>query len=89
MPHNHMLVPGLSGYVPVGIYCSCRSAALEGMSVDALVAELKASLEWGEGVLAVVKHVWKEEGPALCSLPKEALSVGQVGGSSLSAIVDF
>ena len=57
--------------------------------MDALVAELKASLEWGEGVLAVVKHVWKEEGPALCSLPKEALSVGQVGGSSLSAIVDF
>ena len=49
------------------------------MGVDALVAELKASLEWGDGVLAVVKHVWKEEGPALCSMSKEALSVGQVG----------
>ena len=47
--------------------------------MDALVAELKASLEWGDGMLAVVKHVWKEEGQALCSMPKEALSVGQVG----------
>ena len=72
-----MLVPGHSGYVLVWIHC--RSAGLEGMGVDALVAELKASLEWGDGVLAVVKHVWKEEGPALCSMSKEALSVGQVG----------
>ena len=72
-----MLVPGHSGCVLAWIHC--RSAALEGMGVDALVAELKASLEWGDGMLAVVKHVWKEEGPALCSMPKEALSVGQVG----------
>ena len=72
-----MLVPGHSGCVLVWIHC--RSAALQGMGVDALVAELKASLEWGDGMLAVVKHVWKEEGPALCSMPKEALSVGQVG----------
>ena len=56
----------------------CRSAAQEGAGVDALVQELKASLQWGEGALAVLKHVWKEEGPALCSMPKEALSVGQV-----------
>ena len=57
----------------------CRSAAREGLSADALIQELKSSLEWGEGPLSVVRHVWKEEGPALCSLPKEALVVGQVG----------
>ena len=49
---------GHSGCVLVWIHC--RSAALEGMGVDALVAELKASLEWGDGMLAVVKHVWKD-----------------------------
>ena len=45
--------------------------------------ELKSSLEWGEGVLAVVRHVWKEEGATLCGMPKEALTVGQVGHQPL------
>ena len=35
-------------------------------------------MEWKESTIAVLKHVWKEEGQALCSLPKETLSVGQV-----------
>ena len=56
----------------------CRSAASAGLSADGLVSELKDSMEWSDGVLAVVKHVWKEEGPSLCGMPKEALTVGQV-----------
>ena len=28
--------------------------------------------------MAVVRHVWKEEGPTLISMPQETLSVGQV-----------
>jgi hypothetical protein len=65
-------------------YCSfdhfwCyRAAAQEKLSADDLLAELKSSLEWGEGAMAVVRHVWKEEGPALINMPQETLSVGQV-----------
>ncbi len=55
-----------------------RAAAQAKLSADALVAELKASLEWSEGVMAALKHVWKERGPELISMPKESLSIGQV-----------
>ena len=57
-----------------------RAAAQEKLSADDLLAELKSSMEWSEGAMAVVRHVWKEEGPALISMPQETLSVGQVGG---------
>lgn len=55
-----------------------RSAAEAKLSADDLVGELKSSLEWSEEAMAVVRHVWKEEGPALSSMPQETLSVGQV-----------
>ena len=55
-----------------------RSAASEGASVEALVSELKSSLQWSESSVAVVRHIWKEEGPALCGRPKDTLLVGQV-----------
>ena len=32
-------------------------------------------------MLAVVQHVWKEGGQALCDKPKDVLSVGQVSQS--------
>lgn len=51
---------------------------MQKLSPDALVAELKSSMEWSDGVLAIVQHVWKEEGQALCDKPKDVLSVGQV-----------
>ena len=35
-------------------------------------------MEWSDGVLAVVQHVWKESGQALCDKPKDVLTVGQV-----------
>ena len=31
-----------------------------------------------EGMVAVVREVWKTERQALCALPKQALSVGEV-----------
>ena len=72
-------------YLPVPVivhvhinYMHYRTAALSSLSVDSLGSELKDSLEWGDGALAVVKHVWKEEGPALCGMPKETLNIGQV-----------
>ncbi|KAL5460090.1 hypothetical protein EMCRGX_G033511 [Ephydatia muelleri] len=55
-----------------------RNAAVQKLSPDALVAELKSSMEWSDGVLAIVQHVWKEEGQALCDKPKDVLSVGQL-----------
>ena len=55
-----------------------RAAAEAKLSADDLVGELKSSLEWSEETMAVVRHVWKEEGPALISMPQETLSVGQV-----------
>ena len=55
-----------------------RSAAHERLSVDALVSELKASMLFKEGSVAVIREVWKTEGQVLCSLPKQALSVGEV-----------
>ena len=55
-----------------------RAAAQEKLNADDLVTELKSSLEWNEAAMAVVRHVWKEEGPALISMPQETLSVGQV-----------
>ena len=55
-----------------------RSAALQTLSVDALVSELKSSLLFQDNSLVVLKEVWKIEGPHLCSLPKQALSVGEV-----------
>lgn len=55
-----------------------RAAAQEKLSADDLMGELKSSLGWSEGAMAVVRHVWKEEGPALISMPQETLSVGQV-----------
>ena len=48
--------------------------------MDVLVAELKASLEWSEGTVAVIRHVWKEGGPELCGLDRQPLSIGQVSG---------
>lgn len=64
-------------------HCLCmgynyRSAATEAVSVEGLVSELKSSSQWSESCVAVIRHIWKEEGPALCSKPKETLSVGQV-----------
>ena len=58
--------------------CVCRSAASEKVSVEALVLELKSSSQWSESCVAVIRHIWKEEGSTLCSKPKETLSVGQV-----------
>ena len=55
-----------------------RAATQEKLGADELLAELKSSLEWSEGAMAVVRHVWKEEGPALIGMPQETLSVGQV-----------
>ena len=48
------------------------------MGVEGLVTELKSSMMWSDSSVAVIRHIWKEEGPALCSKPKEALLVGQV-----------
>ena len=48
------------------------------MNEDALVGELKSSLEWSDGAMATLKHVWKEEGPNLIAMPKQTLSIGQV-----------
>lgn len=58
--------------------CAIRAAASNHMSVDALVSELKASMLFKESTVAVLREVWKTEGPSLCDLPKKALSVGQV-----------
>jgi hypothetical protein len=55
-----------------------KSAASEGVSAEELVSELKSSPQWLESSMAVIRHIWKEEGPALCSKPKETLSVGQL-----------
>lgn len=55
-----------------------RAAARAELTADALLAELKSSLEWSEGVMAALRHVWKEEGPKLVAMPKESLSIGQV-----------
>lgn len=46
--------------------------------METLVSELKSSSQWSESCIAVIRHIWKEEGPALCSKSKETLSVGQV-----------
>ncbi len=61
-----------------GLYIKYRAAAEAELSVDALVAELKSSLEWSEGTIAAIRHIWKEEGPKLISMPKETLSIGKV-----------
>lgn len=37
--------------------------------------------------MAALKHVWKEEGPKLISMPKEALSIGQVSHRNKAAAV--
>ena len=42
------------------------------------MSELKSSLLFQDNSLVVLKEVWKIEGPHLCSLPKQALSVGEV-----------
>lgn len=55
-----------------------RSAAADGMSVEAFGGDLRNSLLFTEESLAVVKQVWKEQGPALCALPKQVLTVGEV-----------
>ncbi|CAI8043426.1 COMM domain-containing protein 6 [Geodia barretti] len=55
-----------------------KSAASEGASVESLVSELKSSMMWSDSCVAVVRHIWKEEGPALCGKPKETLLVGQL-----------
>lgn len=55
-----------------------RSAASEAVTVETLVSELKSSSQWSESCVAVIRHIWKEEGPTLCSKSKETLSVGQV-----------
>ena len=46
--------------------------------MESLVSELKSSSQWSESCVAVIRHIWKEEGPTLCSKSKETLSVGQV-----------
>ena len=55
-----------------------RSAAAESLTVDTLVTELKSSLLFQENCIAVLREVWKNEGPSLISLPKQTLSVGEV-----------
>ena len=55
-----------------------RSAAAENLTVDTLVTELKSSLLFQESSIAVLREVWKNEGPSLISLPKQTLSVGEV-----------
>lgn len=55
-----------------------KSAASEAVSVESLVSELKSSSQWSESCVAVIRHIWKEEGPTLCSKSKETLSVGQL-----------
>ena len=70
----------LSGY---------RAAAKAKLSTDALLAELKSSMVWNESAMATLKHLWKEEGPSLITVPTLSLSIGQVrkkewpGGVSL------
>ena len=46
--------------------------------MDALISELKSSLEWSDSAMATLRHVWKEEGPKLIAMPKQTLSIGQV-----------
>lgn len=60
----------------------CRAAAQEELTTETLLVELKSSLEWSEGAMATLRHVWKEDGPKLISMPKESLSIGQVNLSS-------
>ena len=55
-----------------------RSAAMDSLSVEDFIAELKSSLLFQDSTLTVLKNVWKSEGPSLCSLPKQSLSVGEV-----------
>lgn len=57
-----------------------RAAAQAKLSADALHAELKASLEWSDKPMATIRHIWKEEGQKLASMPEETLSIGQVSG---------
>ena len=59
-------------------YLSTRCAASEALSVEALVQELKGSSIFSDGSIAVFKEVWKNDGGTLSSLPKQALSVGEV-----------
>lgn len=55
-----------------------RAAAQAELTTEALLVELKSSLEWSEGAMATLRYVWKEGGPKLISMPKESLSIGQV-----------
>lgn len=55
-----------------------RAAAQAELSVDALIGELKSSLEWNDSAMAALRRVWKEEGPKLIAMPKSTLSIGQV-----------
>lgn len=65
-------------FVHVNVFVAIRAAAQAKMSADALLAELKSSMEWSDGAMATLKHVWKEEGSSLMSIPTQALSLGQV-----------
>ena len=57
----------------------CRSAAAAGMSAEAFGDELQSSLLFTKESLTVVKKVWNAKGSALSALPKQVLSVGEVG----------
>lgn len=76
-PHSHLPPPLPSPPSPPSPP-PLRAAAQAEMDADALLAELKSSLEWSEGVMAALRHVWKEGGPKLIAMPKESLSIGQV-----------
>ena len=43
-------------------------------------------MEWSDGAMATLKHVWKEGGPSLIAMPKQTLTIGQV---SLAVVVHF
>ena len=63
------------------MYCivvSLRGAAVDCLSLDDFVSELKLSLLFQDSTVTVLKAIWKSEGDSLSSLPKQSLSVGEV-----------
>ena len=57
--------------------------------MEEFVSQLKSSLLFQDSSLVVLKAIWKSEGPSLCSLPKQSLSVGEVRYNHLELIVCF
>ncbi|XP_074619664.1 COMM domain-containing protein 6-like [Acropora palmata] len=56
-----------------------RCAAKAKLPTDKLITELKSSLCWKDSTLAVIKHVWNDQGKILCSSDLvQTLNVGQL-----------